>query len=118
MASSTWPSSLPDKALAAGYSESAPETVIRTPMDAGPAKVRRRCTGGVRRITVRQILTAAQVATLDIFFVEDLAGGSLAFDWVHPRTQAEVEMRFLSAPKYGEPKGNYWPVSFELEILP
>ena len=118
MAAATWPSTLPDKALTSGYSETPPAVVLRTPMDTGPAKVRRRFTGGTRNITVRQLLTTAQVDILDTFFMGDLGGGALAFEWINLRTGQTVEMRFKSPPKYGDPRGDYWPVSYELEILP
>ena len=118
MAAATWPSTLPDKALARGYSESPPSVTLRTSMDAGPAKVRRRFTGGTRPVSVSQILTGDQVEILDTFFMGDLGGGSLAFEWKNPRTGSTVEFRFKNPPRYGEPNGDNWPVSYELEILP
>ncbi|QLH37711.1 MAG: hypothetical protein HWD60_00095 [Defluviicoccus sp.] len=44
--SAVWPSSLPQKPLVDGFSETAPNLVVRSPMDVGPAKVRRRATAG------------------------------------------------------------------------
>lgn len=114
-----WPADLPQTVLAAGYEESPPDLVLRTAMDAGPAKVRRRFTAGPRLIPVSAIMTAAQVATLDAFFLESLAGGALAFDWIHPRTQAAASMRIMGPPRYANLAGDaVWEVSMTLEILP
>ena len=114
-----WPASLPQLVAVEGYEESPPETALRTEMEAGPAKLRRRFTAGVRPLSVLLDLDAAQVETLDGFFVTDLAGGSLRFDWVHPRTQATVELRFLRPPVY-RPLGSdaAWRAALHLEILP
>jgi hypothetical protein len=64
-------------------------------------------------------LTASEVATLDTFFVTTTRGGTLEFNWTHPRTGAAVEARFVpgTAPSYGaiEQDGE---VSVQLEILP
>ena len=46
----TWPASLPRYLLHPQFSETAPNLVIRTTMDAVPAEVRRHFTAGVRPI--------------------------------------------------------------------
>lgn len=114
-----WPiAPFPQLPLQAGYSESPPDTVIRSPMDAGPAKLRRRTTAGVRRLACALRLTTAQVATFDSFYVTSLQGGALPFDWVNPRTGAAESLRFVGPPAYGAPSGDLFPVTFKLEVLP
>ncbi len=44
----TWPATLPAPALSS-LRETPPDNLIRTQMDKGPAKVRRRTTANVRR---------------------------------------------------------------------
>jgi hypothetical protein len=114
-----WPASLPQLVAVEGYEESPPETALRTEMDAGPAKVRRRFTAGVRPITAQLDLDAAQVETLDQFYVTTLAGGALRFDWVDPRNQAAVELRFVRPPVY-RPAGSdaAWTAFLQLEVMP
>ena len=114
-----WPSTLPQLVAAQGYQESPPDTTLRSEMDAGPAKVRRRFSAGVRPLSVQLDLTAAEVETLDDFYRGDLQDGALAFDWVHPRTQAAVALRFLRPPAY-RPLGSdaAWQAALQLEILP
>ena len=114
----TWPVTLPEIPLIAGASETAPDVVIRTQMDAGPAKIRRRFTAGVRKHQMKMILTTAQVAILDDFFVSTLSGGAVAFDWENPRTNVAAEFRFTGPPQYTPVSGSYYDVGFELEELP
>ena len=45
-----WPLDLPQKPLLQGFSETLPNLVTRSPMDIGPAKVRRRSTAGVTQL--------------------------------------------------------------------
>jgi hypothetical protein len=119
MTNATWPASLPQDPLAQGFSEQAPNTVIRTTMEAGPPKMRRRFTAGIRNIECQLRLTSAQTDTLDLFFETTLAGGSLSFDWKHPRTGATVTFRFVEPPSYGAvARGTLWWASLKLEILP
>ncbi len=117
MATATWPVTLPDDVLQ-GYLEGFGETLLRTTMDAGPAKQRRRFTAVARPFQVTIELTRDQVAIFDDFFTTTLAGGSLAFDWTHPRTGAAVEFRFTEEPDLRHHVGNLWRAPLKLEILP
>ena len=117
MASFIWPVTLP-QLPDIGLQETAPDLVLRTEMDAGPAKVRRRFTAGVREFrTTVSPLTAAQVQTLDDFFVNDLTG-VLPFDWQIPRSGATVEMRFVEPPRYDAIDPTFYRASLSLEVLP
>lgn len=112
-----WPVDLPDYVLRDGYQEEKMEGSIRTSMDQGPAKVRKRFTAIVQNINATIFLTEAQTEILDDFYENELGFGSLSFDWVHPRTQASVTFRFVKAPAY-LPDGAAWRASMQLEILP
>lgn len=119
MSAVTWPASLPQEPLVEGFIEQAPNTLIRSQMEAGPAKVRRRFTSGPRNFDCQLYLSPAQVETLDGFYVSTLAGGALSFDWKHPRTQAAVTFRFIEPPSYKPVKrGAAWQASLRLEVLP
>lgn len=114
----TWPATLPQLPSIKGWNEKPPELTIRTNMDAGPAKVRRRFTAGVRPQSFSLTMTTAQVAIFDDFFVTTLSGGADRFTWTNPRTSASVEFRFKSIPQYKPISGAYYEVSFELEQMP
>lgn len=113
-----WPATLPQQVLLDGHSEGVPDTAIRTQMDAGPAKLRQRTTTAVRPIAAALLLTSAQVTTLDTFYVSTLSGGTLDFDWEHPRTKAAATFRFTAPPTY-VPLGNgIWRTALALELMP
>lgn len=115
-----WPASLPQSPQK-GFTETGGVLVIRTPMDAGPAKQRRR---GQRPqiMQVSFVMTTAQVSQLESF-VKDTIKGTARFGFTHPRTQAIAEVRIV--PQNGGEMYNitylapeYWNVSLQLEILP
>jgi hypothetical protein len=113
----SWPSGLPQIPLMAGYEETFPDTAIRTEMEVGPAKVRRRTSHNVRPLSVGFYLTTAQVDILDTFYSTTLSGGTLAFDHEHPRTGDAAELRFTGPPKISVAGADYL-AEFGLEIMP
>ena len=114
-----WPATLPAFVSKDSLDEAFPDMTIRTGMDVGPPKMRRRTTAAVRPIACSQVLTAAQVADLDAFYSSTLAGGSLAFTWVHPRTRAAATLRFTAPPRVSSrPNSNRYVAAYQLEVLP
>lgn len=114
----SWPESLPTAPLLTPYREKPPETALRTQMEQGPAKLRQRTTAGVGDIEVAYLLSAAQTATLEDFYHDTLAGGSLPFAYTHPRKGVEVAARFKKPPQIVSGNGRYFELRLELEILP
>ena len=117
-----WPPSLPQQPTVQGYGEVAGAHVLRSPMDAGPPKLRR---VGARAdvLTVGYQMTTAQVATLETFVKTTTAGGIKRFNWTHPRTGASREVRLVAAQggdivrtAYLGP--NLWRVELQVEVLP
>jgi len=91
-------------------------------MPAGPAKKRRRTTGGPRYLEVTlQALTSDQCEILMTFWTTTLAAGVLAFDWVHPRTQVPATLRFRGddPPRISQrgSSPNRWNATLALEVL-
>lgn len=113
----TFPASLPNP-LINGRKEAPPNLIIRTEMDQGPAKVRKRFTAGVRPLSVSFVLTEAQVSTLDTFFVTTTNGGADAFTMEDPRTDTNESFRFTEPPSYTPISYNAYDVKLELEQLP
>lgn len=113
----TWPAALPAPALNT-LRESPPDNALRTQMDKGPAKVRRRTTANTRPISFVIKILPALVITLDDFYDTETASGSIEFDYTHPRTGAAVTARFTTRPSYAEVEGVLYNCSIELEILP
>lgn len=88
----TWPASLPTMPIAGGYGEKPQSQVLRSDMDAGPAKTRRRFTAGTRELTYSLRMTQDQADTFEAFFDNQIAAGALPFDIEQPRTGATVSV--------------------------
>lgn len=117
----TWPVSLPSAPTVANYSESVGANILRTPMDAGPAKMRYR---GKRPdvLSCNFVMTKTQVATLNTFILTTI-GGVKRFNFTHPRTGASVEVRIVPQDNgqlftANTIKGDVFAVAMQLEVLP
>ncbi len=113
-----WPGALPTAPLIAGLRETLADNVVRTQMDQGPAKVRRRSTGNVKSLQVQYILTAAQKDLLITFFVTTLVDGSLSFDFDDPLAGSSATVRFIGPPTFNAVNATTWSTALALEILP
>lgn len=98
MASQVWPPGLPQAPRLAELVETPPNLVVRSEMDVGPAKVRRRAVAGVTTWQMALNITRDQRALLLDFFRVTLLEGALAFDWRNPVTHAPAEFRFVGVP--------------------
>jgi hypothetical protein len=114
----SWPLALPVSPLVEGFRETPPDTVLRSTMDQGPAKLRRRTTAGAGTLTLTYMLSRSQVDTLLDFFNDSLAGGTLAFDFTHPVNGAPLSCRFRQSPAYAPINAEYFKAALELEVLP
>lgn len=120
MAIPSWPITLPQSPQK-GFSEVLGTNILRTSMDAGPAKMRYR---GRRpdMLSVQFLLTTQQVDTLQNF-IQNTIFGVRRFSFLHPRKNTQVETRIvpqqdgaLFTSQYVAP--GYYTVSMQLEILP
>ena len=121
MSAYTWPTSLPQVPLKSGFSEVGGVNVIRTPMELGPAKTRRR-SRIAKPIQVSFLMTKAQIITLEDF-VENTLFGVRRFNFTQPRKLVSVEVRIVPGAEgvfYTlSPLGvDLWQVSMTLEVLP
>lgn len=115
-----WPASLP-QVPQKGYSEDIGLNVLRTPMDSGPAKMRRRAKKP-DTLNVSFLLTTTQAESLKSFVLDTLQGVA-RFGFPHPRTNQTVEARIIPSQdgiyyklQYAAP--GYYSASMQLEILP
>jgi hypothetical protein len=122
MANISWPTSnnfpqSPQK----GFTETIGINILRSNMDMGPAKQRRR-SARPSVLGVNFILTSAQVNQLEAF-IKDQIKGVFRFNFTHPRTSTTVEARIV-------PQGDgefykltylapgFYQTDLSLEILP
>lgn len=119
----TWPPTVPSVLQNSGYSHDAESGVIRTDMDTGPAKTRRRFTAVTENHSGSIIMTKTQFATWKTWFVNTIMQGTLPFDMTDPLTGDTVSMRIVvdsGAPyKFAPESGtDYGVLSLKLEKLP
>lgn len=113
----SWPNTLPQLPEADGYSEKMNTGVIRTDMDTGPAKVRRRFTAVTADLTVKFAITQAQSGIFDAWFVGTLYGGAITFEWTNPRTNTSETFRIKGEPSYSNQDTQLF-LTLQLEKMP
>jgi len=117
-----YPTTLPAP-LVSGYAVRPVDQTIRTEMDVGAARVRRRTRARLDRVPVSFIYTDTQLSTFRTWFDDDTqaAGGSAWFDMtlkVGDGGSTAVEARFTGAPSFEFLGADIWRVSGELEVRP
>lgn len=116
-----WPASLPGLRLPVDHQIQS--GLIRTKMDAGPDKVRRRSSATPENFSFPMRLKGSEYDTLQTFYNSTLGGGALSFNFDNPRTDTEETFRFLSPPNAtvrkgaSDPDDRIWDVQISLEKL-
>jgi len=122
--SESWPATCPSAFENSGYAYGAGSGVLRSDMDAGPAKVRRRFTAVTKNHKGNILMSNAQFATWESWFENTIAFGSLSFTMPHPLTGATITARMVIpssgkayqfTPESGTGLGL---LAIEIEVLP
>lgn len=114
-----FPPALPALQGMADFAAVEAENVIRTQMDAGPPKTRRRSTAGPLRWKMgHPAYTTAELATFLRWFRVDAAHGSLSFDMTDPVFGGTKSFRFAAPPQWSPSGPDRYAVSVDLEVLP
>lgn len=112
----SWPTVFPDPRIE--YSFDVETNIIRTEMDAGKIRTRRRFRGGAYRIAVAWHFTDLQMKAFNYFFDTELAGGSLQFyaDLYSGGGGATHLVRFIGGYRAQYQPVSHWQISAELEV--
>lgn len=113
-----WPATLPQELRLDGMQEQTVDVLLRSPMDAGPPKVRPLYRSAPVDIVGDMVMTTAQVATLETFYDTTLDRGTDSFDWFHPRTRAAATFAFSARPGYAALGAGNWRVAMQFRIWP
>jgi len=114
----TWPSTLQAKINESGFSRKKGDTLLRTEMEVGIAKVRRRYTKGINELRVSIWVTQSQFNDFETFYDTTLAGGVLSFNFVDPITKATKVYRFKAPPETDYVGGETFAISMTWEEIP
>jgi hypothetical protein len=119
MPNPTWPGTLPVAWGGDAQRVRDDASVLRTKMDAGPAKMRPRSTADFISTPFSFLVTTAQKETLDAFYLTTLSR-TLPFDWTDFSVAAlpTRTFRFVRPPRYEYRAGPYWTAIVEIEQLP
>ena len=92
------------------------QNVVRTPMETGPDKVRRRSSAAPRRWTLASnMLTTNDLIVLSTFFDTTTQSGALPFDMPDPITGQTEEFRFAGPFEAEQLAEDTWSLTIELE---
>lgn len=108
-----WPLSLPTALLAAGYTETPQENLLRFQPEVGPAKLRRRGTAAGRIIDGSLVLKQTSRAVLDDFYAITLSHGADTFSWRDPG-KGPGTYAFNAPPQYSLVAPGVWRVGLQL----
>lgn len=113
-----WPGSLPQKIEANGFSKDIGANTIRSQMEVGLDKLRKRYTKQINKIVGTMQIDRTQYATLENFFLTTLNGGTLPFTFTDPVSNVTNTYRFLVPPNFKSIGGNYFSVQLNWEQMP
>ena len=116
MANIIWPAELPATLLIDGFSKQPQSGVIRTTMDAGPKKARRRYTARTVKFSGKQIFDMNELAVFEQFYQFTLADGVLRFNFTDSTTRETAEFRFTDNYTVSAVEGLF-EVSMQMERL-
>lgn len=115
----TWPAALP-KPLGEDYSLAVQDVSVRTDMDAGPARVRRRFTAAPDTVNLSWKFTEAEMATFRAFYEDDIDYGAAWFNLSlkdgRAAGMATKEVRFAGPYNAAYIAGYGWHVSAAMEV--
>lgn len=114
----TWPQSLPAPLLAS-YQFAPEATTIKTDMDSGPARVRRRFTTGVTQYQATWHFTGQQLAIFEAWFVHQAQSGASWFSMPQRNGQGNtnVNARFSTGTYTARALSDkLWEISGQLEV--
>lgn len=113
-----WPATLQQLVNEGGFTMTIGDTSVRSDMDTGLPKIRRRFTKSIDFANVNIWVDVAQYNTWRTFYDTSIDGGTLAFELEHPITGVLTEFLIIGAPQVTPIGGGRFAVSMVWEIQP
>lgn len=112
----TFPANLRKKIIRPGYSLKLLDPVIRTDMEVGSPRTRRRTFARNDKVTFSLILSDTEWAQLRSFIDGDIDGGAAWFDLSLPGVEPADEAKLTGAPALQRFSLDRWKVDVEVEV--
>lgn len=113
----TWPAGLPQKQFS-GLVEKRQNVQLRSTMDTGAPKKRKRFTAALRNFNIPIVFSMAEKVIFSAFYIDTLGEGVLSFDWTDPDDDSTtISFGFTDSPSLNK-NGGTWTGSLPLEIIP
>jgi len=113
-----FPPSLSKCFLTGDYVYQQEPNIVRTDVDIGPAKTRRRYTKPIANVKGSIIVTRDELKVFDAFYNDVLRSGVLRFLFPDPVSGTDKDYRFIDPPIYRPLTIDNWVIEMTLEILP
>lgn len=113
-----WPAGLQQKLSTDSFTYAFGDSLVRTDMGVGPAKVRSRFTDAVDLCSATILLDYADFSTLRNFYKTNLNNGALPFTFTDPMLGTTSTFRFISPPSLAPLGGRTFKVTLNWERLP
>lgn len=101
----------------ASYAEAVQDPTIRSEMDTGPPKVRRRWTATITTLSASWRVTGEVLENFLAWYRSAISYGTTPFSWTHPRTGDPVTARLVGPPRWSPADGR-WLLELTVEVLP
>ena len=108
---SSWPSSIQQAFNSGSFRLSDEDNVIRSEVEMGKPKRRRRYTASRETFTGSFIVDSTGYATFKAFFNTTLVAGSLPFTHDHPITGTSTDFEFLGPYQISVAGGTYYTIT-------
>ncbi len=112
-----WLASLQQLVNEQSFSYKHGETLIRSEVDVGPKKVRRRFTRPIDEVSVSINLTTDEFSDFKTFFDTTINGGATIFELNHPITGVLTNFRFMAPPEVRPLGGTTFQLSMQWEVI-
>lgn len=113
-----WPAQLQQKLNVAQFQVQIGNTIVRSDMDVGPAKLRSRFTDGIDIYTCSINLDFDDYDVLTTFFKTTLNNGANQFEFDDPFTESPAAFRFVGPPQAQPLGGRVFQISMTWEKMP
>lgn len=113
-----WPVSLQQRLNSSGFVKRFGNTLARTEMDIGPAKVRSRFTDAVDIYSCSVLLDYGDYTTFETFFKTTLNNGANQFEFDDPFTSSPAAFRFAEPPQITALGGRLFQIEMNWEKMP